>query len=152
LVLSCCKNNSEPEARAQPKTTVKKETAAPCITSEDDAREVLFTHLMEGSQDLICCLAIEGKDPPDSFMKRFVRNTRIKKLSGCTSKGMVKDKITEKDGVIFGIGSIVRLDESEITIETSGSRGPLHAIGQKYTLRIVGCGWNVIKEETLWIS
>jgi hypothetical protein len=128
---------------------------------EDDIREAVFGYQFEhnasGAQQTadVYCLSIDGKDPTDAFMERFEDNwPRVKKVSRCTAdtKAGVEDNGPGERGLIFGVGEVRWVSDTEAEVEGGYYEGALSASGNTYHVVKEDCHWVVTRDVMRWIS
>jgi hypothetical protein len=103
------------------------------------------------------CISINGKDPPEEFLKRF-RPLPVKGESGCRKKTIGKvqmsilDKSTGKHSVIFDLGTIRWLPGGEVEVNGGYLCGSLCMAEGSYHVVQEPRGWTVTKFEQAVIS
>jgi hypothetical protein len=127
---------------------------------EDEIREAVIRYLAAGwsEPDRVFFISIAGKDPSDQFLQQLKGFTNlIKKVS--ESKDVqeensffshVRDKETDKPGVVFSVGRINWLTGSTAEVEGSYRCGGLCGGGSKYRVKRTGKKWVVTPGKTQW--
>jgi hypothetical protein len=127
---------------------------------ENDIREaVLRYQILNWAQegDGAFFISIDGKDPSDSFMKRFVTfPRRVEKLSHSgierNATDNVIDKATGHWGVIFRVEQIRWRGANSVEVEGGYCCGGLCASGETFNLHRKKGIWTVIGSAMQWIS
>ncbi|UCF81674.1 MAG: hypothetical protein JSV08_04475 [Acidobacteriota bacterium] len=128
---------------------------------EDDIREAVFGYQFEhnasGIQQTadVYCLSIDGKDPADAFMKRFEDNwPPVKKASRCMEDAVAGagDKKAGERGLLFGVGELRWITDTEVEVEGGYYEGDLSSSGNTYHVVKEDCHWVVTKDVMRWIS
>lgn len=145
----------------------------PTWTSEDDIREAVFRyqfrHNYSGLQSdaKAYYLAIrdgwaspsgssgDWRDPAPWFMKRFGGNRPVvRSVSECTAdpgRG-VRDKRTDERGLVFVVGRITFISETEAEVEGGYYEGGVSASGIRYRVVKRNDRWVVTGDKLVWIS
>jgi len=128
---------------------------------EDDIREAVFRyqflHNASGQQQhaKVYFLSLsEGKDPNDKFVERFRGQTPpVKKGSQATTQpGVVKDKTTGEEGIIFRVTRIKWINGSDVVVEGGYYEGNLSSSGNIYRVKLTRKRWVVKSDRMLYIS
>ena len=99
-------------------------------------------------------MALDGADPSDEFLKRFADHKPVvkKKSQGVVHLGEFKDKKTGEKGLVFGLGTIKWVSDTEVEITGGYYEAGLSASGNTYFLKKEKGKWTVTKEVRHWIS
>jgi hypothetical protein len=130
---------------------------------EDQVREALIYYLARGwtGNDRVFFVSIEGRDPSDEFLLRLKKlKNPIKKVSESKDvpeeKGFfshVKDKATDRPGVVFSVGKIVWVSKNRAEVEGSYRCGSLCGGGSRYRIKYeLQKKWTVAPGDTVWNS
>jgi hypothetical protein len=129
---------------------------------EDDIREAVFRyqfqHNASGQQKQagVYCLSVgEKTDPSDELIKRFAENKPpVHKISECTVGPFdgVVDQRTHTRGLVFRVGAITWISETEVEATGGYYEGGLSSSGNTYTVRKRLGKWTVTKDKMNWIS
>ena len=132
----------------------------------DDIREATFryqfAHNASGQQQAAKVYFLsfvdelsERSDPNDGFMKRFAgNNPRVAKNSdsGVSKNGVVADKKTGEEGLIFTVRAIKWISTNEVEVEGGYYEAGLSSSGNTYYLKKKDGKWMVTKNVMHWIS
>jgi hypothetical protein len=131
--------------------------------AEDDVREAVFRAQFTNDSSgvtlkgRIFFLAIgeQGRtDPSDTFLARFATNQPpVRKVSACTAgTNGVRDKQTGASGLIFHVGAIKWISETEAEVEGGFYEAGLSSAGYTFTVKKDGAKWKVTRIQMRWIS
>jgi hypothetical protein len=148
-----------------PQTSEQKLTTSTSLgwaSDEDDIREAVFryqfTNNRAGANPFanIFYLSVEdGRDPTDEFMARFQNPAhRVKKVSQCTASVSdgVKDRKTEKPGVILRVENIIWISEDEVSVDGGHYVDGLNRADNVHQVVREDGKWIVKDEQNLCIS
>ncbi len=142
-------------------------SAADRAAEVDDIREATFRYLFEhnasGLQQnaevyFLSVVNTEAKrpeDPSDAFMKRFAdHNPRVARRSESSSSidVGVQDKKTGESGLIFNVGEIRWISETEVEVDGGYYEAGLSSSGNTYFLKKRDGKWVVYRNVMHWIS
>lgn len=100
-------------------------------------------------------LSLQGRDPSDEFMKRFVENKLpVRKKSDSRygkGKGLV-DKETGGEGTLFQISSFKWVSDTEVEIKGGWYVSPIGAEFRTYTVKKENGKWVVTKSISTGIA
>jgi hypothetical protein len=92
-------------------------------------------------------VSVEKKDPSEILLKRFSRERLpIKKVSRAMymkDSGAVRDRRTKAEGLIYNVGPVKWLSETEVEVEASYYGAMLFADGCRYRVSREGEKWVV---------
>lgn len=156
--------------------TVNSATVTPTVkpaNPDDDVREAIFRQLIQshaqepGNTINVYCLSfLEGgqdpsdttaaQDPSDEFMARFKDSSGIvKKYSDCgTLHDMLQvyDKATGAFAIIFSVGNITWINQSQVQVYATYRQDGIMAAGSIYTLEKQNGQWVITKETLKWTA
>jgi hypothetical protein len=130
---------------------------------EDDIREAVFRWQFANNASYdqnqknaqVYFLEVNGRDPPDTLIKRFTdHKPPVRKVSSCSPEGIkgVRDKKTGQRGLIFRVTTVKWLSETEVTLDGGYHENGLSASGNTYTLKKENEKWKVTKDKMHWMS
>lgn len=128
----------------------------------DDIREAVFRYLFDhngsGQQKNAHAYYLgvgeKADDPTDQFMKRFSdHRPPVRKRSSCSSgDDGVRDKITGEQGLIFHVGSIKWISDTEVEVYGGHYEGTLGASGHTYMVKKENGKWKVTEDKLDWLA
>jgi len=163
-VVACMVNAAAAALTAAPTTspTTRPSTVPARAAAEDDIREATFRYqfqhnasgLQQKADVYFLSLSEKDTDPGDEFLKRFVNHKPpVKKVSSSVGRlGGVRDKDTGGKGLIFRVGGIKWVNETEAEVNGGYYEGGLSASGNTYFLKKQDGKWVVTRDEMHWIS
>jgi len=126
---------------------------------EDDIREAIFRYRIGAKQSTSSIfLRIDGKDPSDEFMVRFLNSKlHVKKASGSYFKkdpfpGYLCDRTTGKEAIEYSVGSIRWIDDERVEVQGGMYCGGLCADAGTYRVTKKNDYWTVEKYDVRMIS
>lgn len=133
------------------------------LRQEDDIREAVFRyqfdHNASGQQksahDYFLAIGDKNADPSDAFMKRLAHNKpAVRKASACRvdPSGSVVNKRTGKHGLLFRIGSITWISDTEVKVWRGYDETNPSSSGSTYTVKKDSGKWIVAKDQMEVIS
>jgi hypothetical protein len=126
---------------------------------EDDIREAIFRYRIGTKQPSSSIfLSIDGKDPSDEFMVRFLDfKLHVKKASRSYFKkdpfpGFLRDRTTGKEAVKYSVGRIRWIDHESAEVQGGMYCGGLCADAGTYRVTKKHDHWTVEKYDVRMIS
>jgi len=129
---------------------------------ENEVRAALVRYLAQdwGGDDRVFFISIEEKDPSDEFVARLKGFANpIKKASqsknvqeGKTFFSHIRDKATDRPGVIFSVGRISWKSKNEAEVEGGYYCGSLCGGDSRYRVKYKDKKWQVEPGDTMWNS
>jgi len=129
--------------------------------AEDEIREVTFRYqflhnasgLQQNAKIYFLAIGEEGGDPTDEFMERFADDKPTNKKESQAKLGDgVKDRDTGERGLIFRVGNIKWVSDTEVEVEGGYYEAGLSSSGNTYFLKKQKDKWVVTKDVMHWIS
>lgn len=130
---------------------------------EADIREAVFHYQFKrnasGQQQrasaYFLIIGEQDGNPSDEFIRRFASHSPpVKPASRCWSsmrRGVV-DKDTGRSGLIFSVGSIKWINDTEVEVSGGYYEAGLSSSGNIYFVKRRGGKWEVTGDKMLWIS
>jgi hypothetical protein len=123
---------------------------------EGDIRESVIRHQMKNFNSEISFVEVDGRDPSDDFMKRFIDVPGIvEKVSSSVfdkERMVVVDKATGKVGTIFQTGRIRWRTKDSVAVEGGYYCSFLCAAGIQFKVKRKHGKWVVSGGHARWIS
>lgn len=96
----------------------------------------------------------EDADPTPDFLARFAdHQPPVRPVSrSSVESGRVLDRQTGEEGVLFHVGAITWVSESEVRVEGGHYEHRQSASGKTYRLMRQGESWSVVQVDVNWVA